>query len=90
MIEFVGLTDEVHELRMGLLSEGLGALERTSDKLVHTFSITGTPGEARARVSEWEGVVDNLVLHTPYVPPFTAEESEDCYHNIIDTFRHPV
>lgn len=87
IVEFAGVKDEVDALRMGLLTEGLGALERASDKLVHAFSITGTPDECRGRLAEWEGIVDHLVLHTPYVPPFTAEESEDCYRNICSTYQ---
>jgi alkanesulfonate monooxygenase SsuD/methylene tetrahydromethanopterin reductase-like flavin-dependent oxidoreductase (luciferase family) len=87
IVRFAGVQDEVNELRMGLMSEGFAALERASDKLVHTFSICGTPDEARARLADWEGIVDHLVFHTPYVPPFTAEESEDCYRNIVETFR---
>jgi hypothetical protein len=26
------------------------------------------------------------VLHCPYVPPFSAEESADCFTNIIEAF----
>jgi alkanesulfonate monooxygenase SsuD/methylene tetrahydromethanopterin reductase-like flavin-dependent oxidoreductase (luciferase family) len=87
IVAYAGMTDEVDQLRMGLATEGVEALEKASDGLVHTFSITGTPDQARARLAEWEGVVDHLVFHTPYVPPFTAEEGEDCYRNIVNTFR---
>lgn len=86
MVEFAGVEDEVEELRAGLVAEGLLALERTSDKLVHAFSITGTPDECRDRLSEWEGIVDHLVLHTPYVPPLNAQESDNCFRNICSTY----
>jgi alkanesulfonate monooxygenase SsuD/methylene tetrahydromethanopterin reductase-like flavin-dependent oxidoreductase (luciferase family) len=81
------LTDEVNGLRMSLFTEGLAAFEKTPDAVVRAFSITGTPDQARERLAEWEGIVDHLVFHTPYVPPFTAEESEDAYRNILDAFR---
>jgi alkanesulfonate monooxygenase SsuD/methylene tetrahydromethanopterin reductase-like flavin-dependent oxidoreductase (luciferase family) len=86
LVAFAGLTDEVNALRAASLSEGLAAFEKTSDEIVHTFSITGTPDEARAQLAGWDGIADHLVFHTPYVPPFTAEESEDCFRNICRAF----
>ena len=82
IVEFAGLSDEVNELRMRMMTEGLSAFENCSDKLIETFSLTGTPDEVAARLSDWEGIVDHLVLHTPYVPPFTAQDSEDSYRQI--------
>jgi alkanesulfonate monooxygenase SsuD/methylene tetrahydromethanopterin reductase-like flavin-dependent oxidoreductase (luciferase family) len=87
IVAFAGLTDEVNALRANLFSEGLAAFEKTPNAVVRTFSITGTPDEARARLADWEGIVDHLVFHTPYVPPFTAEESEDSYRNILAAFK---
>ena len=87
IVAHAGLTDEVNALRGAMMSEGLAAFEKTPDAVVRAFSITGTPDEARERLSEWEGVVDHLVFHCPYVPPFTAEESEDCYRNILAAFK---
>jgi alkanesulfonate monooxygenase SsuD/methylene tetrahydromethanopterin reductase-like flavin-dependent oxidoreductase (luciferase family) len=87
IVAHAGLTDEVNALRMNLFTEGLAAFEKTPDSIVRALSITGTPDEAREQLAAWEGVVDHLVFHCPYVPPFTAEESEDCYRNILDTFR---
>ncbi len=86
IVAHAGLTEEVNAMRMALFTEGLGAFEKTADAIVHTFSITGTPDEARAKLAAWDGVVDHLVFHTPYVPPFTAEESEDAYRNILAAF----
>ena len=50
------------------------------------LSITGTPEEARQKLAEYEGYIDHLVLHTPYVPPIEADESEDAFAAILDTF----
>jgi hypothetical protein len=49
------------------------------------FSISGTPEEARQRLSEYSDF-PHLVLHTPYIPPLSAEESDDAYRQIIDAF----
>jgi alkanesulfonate monooxygenase SsuD/methylene tetrahydromethanopterin reductase-like flavin-dependent oxidoreductase (luciferase family) len=87
IVAHAGLTEEVNALRMNLFTEGLAAFEKTPDAIVRTLSITGTPDEAREQLAAWEGVVDHLVFHTPYVPPFTAEESEDAYKQILDAFK---
>jgi probable F420-dependent oxidoreductase len=80
-----GLQEAQLKLRMGLMSEGPTALERTDDRLVEAFSVCGTPDEARQRLDEYR-TLPHKVLHTPYVPPLTAEESDDAYRNLIQTF----
>jgi len=81
-----GLQDPVNELRARMMSEGLAAFEHTDDVLVETFSITGTPEEARQKLAQYEGHIEHIALHTPYVPPFTAEDSADAFANIIAAF----
>jgi probable F420-dependent oxidoreductase len=85
VVEVHGLEEQVGAIRQSLMTDGLAALERTDDSLVEAFSISGTPEEARQRLSEYEDF-SHLVLHTPYIPPLTAEESEDAYRNIVETF----
>ena len=86
IVAHAGQSDEVAELRAAMMTEGLAAFDKASEDLVHTFSIAGTPEHARGQLDRWEGIVDHLVLHTPYVPPFTADESEECYRNICSAF----
>jgi probable F420-dependent oxidoreductase len=81
-----GLEDQVAELRRNFAREGIVAFERTDDRLVDILSITGTPEEARQKLAEYDGFVDQLILHTPYVPPIEAEESADAFSNILETF----
>ncbi|MCD2195811.1 LLM class flavin-dependent oxidoreductase [Actinomycetospora endophytica] len=88
VVELHGLGEQVGELRGRLRSEGLAAFEHTPDELVEILSITGTPEEARQKAARYEGVVDHLALHTPYVPPFTPEESEDAFDQIVGAFGH--
>ncbi len=83
--EVHGLQDQVGALRQALMTEGFGALEKTSDDLVEAFSISGTPEEAREQLDRY-GALEHLALHTPYIPPLTAEESDDAYRQIIDAF----
>lgn len=89
VVKVHGLEEEQGDLRRMLMTEGPGALEKTPDKLVEAFSICGTPEEARQRLAEHSSL-RHLVLHTPYVPPLTWEESEDAYYNLIDTFKDIV
>jgi alkanesulfonate monooxygenase SsuD/methylene tetrahydromethanopterin reductase-like flavin-dependent oxidoreductase (luciferase family) len=86
VVQMHGLEEPVNDLRARMRREGLAAFAHTDDRIVDVLSITGTPEEARQKLAEYEGVVDHMVLHCPYVPPFTAEESADCFANILDAF----
>jgi probable F420-dependent oxidoreductase len=81
-----GLEAERDAVRMALMTKGLDGLAETSDKLVEVFSITGTPDEARQRLDAWTADIPHVVLHTPYIPPLSAEDSEDAYRGIVDAF----
>ena len=54
--------------------------------LVDLLSITGTPEEAQQKLAAYGRHVDHIALHTPYVPPLTAEDAADGFANIIKTF----
>jgi probable F420-dependent oxidoreductase len=86
MVQFHGFEQEQQAIREAMLSEGMAALERvTSDKLVETFSLAGTPDEVRDQMGPYEEVLSHVVLHTPYVPPLTADECDDAFRGIVDT-----
>jgi alkanesulfonate monooxygenase SsuD/methylene tetrahydromethanopterin reductase-like flavin-dependent oxidoreductase (luciferase family) len=84
--EIEGVLDLVNGLRVSMMQKGLAAFEDTPEELVELFSITGTPEECRQKLDNYKEL-PHLALHTSYVPPFTAEESEDCYLQIIDAFK---
>jgi alkanesulfonate monooxygenase SsuD/methylene tetrahydromethanopterin reductase-like flavin-dependent oxidoreductase (luciferase family) len=87
VVEFMGLTEERDHVVNALLSEGPAALETAvPDVLVDTFSISGTPTEARDQLAAFEDVLPHIVLHTPYVPPIGAKESEAAFRNTVATF----
>jgi len=88
VIALHGLEAERDAVRQAMMTKGLDGLSETSDKLVEQFSITGTPEEARQKLESWKSI-PHVVLHTPYTPPLTAEESEDAYRGIIDAFARP-
>lgn len=82
-----GLEKEVQTVREAIMQHGPSAAEwATDDKLVDAFSISGTPDEARARLREYAEVLPHIMLHCPYPPPITAEESADSFRHILDTF----
>ncbi|MGH7966668.1 MAG: hypothetical protein ACRERD_33390, partial [Candidatus Binatia bacterium] len=80
------LEKEYRAIREALLTKGPQALESTDDKLVETFSIAGTPDECRRQLADYEGLLPLPLLHTPYFDPLTAEESEDGFRGILETF----
>jgi len=84
--EIEGVQDLVNDLRVSMFQKGLAAFEDTPEELVELFSITGTPDECRQKLETYKEL-PHLALHTSYVPPFDAEESEDCYLQIIDAFK---
>lgn len=84
--EIEGVLDLVNGLRAEMMQKGLAAFEETPEELVELFSISGTPEECRQKLERYKDL-PHLALHTSYVPPFTAEESDDCYLQIIDAFK---
>lgn len=50
------------------------------------LSVSGTPDEVRSKLSIYEGFVDDLILHTPYVPPLETDDSSDAFTAILETF----
>jgi alkanesulfonate monooxygenase SsuD/methylene tetrahydromethanopterin reductase-like flavin-dependent oxidoreductase (luciferase family) len=86
MVEFAGLERERDEVLQALLSEGPAAFDRLPEELVKTFAICGTPDEGREQLAEYDGLLDHVVLHTPYVPPLQQADSEDCFRNTVEAF----
>jgi probable F420-dependent oxidoreductase len=83
-----GLEKQRDEVRAALVNGGPAALaDVTADELVETFSIAGSPQEAREQLARWEGVVDHVMLHPPYVPPLSAEETTDAYYQLLSAFH---
>jgi alkanesulfonate monooxygenase SsuD/methylene tetrahydromethanopterin reductase-like flavin-dependent oxidoreductase (luciferase family) len=81
-----GLGDECDEIRAKVMAGGFDALIETPDALVDALAIAGTPEEGRQKLRVWQEEIPHVVFHTPYVPPLTAEESEDIYRNIVSAF----
>lgn len=92
IVKWVGLEDDMMKVRMALITDGPEVLEHvTSDRLVETFSIAGTPDECRSQAKVYQDLLPNrtLLLHTPYVPPLTREESADAFRGIVEAFGRP-
>lgn len=86
-IEFMGLEEDRDHVVQKLFTEGVAALETAaSDALIDTFCIWGTPDEAREKLGAYDGVLDHIVLHTPYVPPISREESDAAFRATVSTF----
>jgi hypothetical protein len=82
-----GFAGEVGAIREAMMTGGLDALaDAVDERLIDTFSISGTPDECRAKLKNYEGLVPHIMLHPPYMPPLGREETEDAYRNILNTF----
>jgi probable F420-dependent oxidoreductase len=86
MVHANGIEDIRNAVAQKLLSDGPVAFDLLPDDVVKLFAICGTPDEGREQLREFEGLLDHIVLHTPYVPPLAQAESEDCFRNIVRTF----
>ena len=70
-----------------MMTRGPQALtEVVDDKLVEAFSITGTPDECRRKLKDFDDCLPHRLLHPPYVPVLSEEESADACADIISTF----
>ena len=86
VVEMHGLEAEREAVQAAVAERGLDALTETDEKLVDALAICGTPEEGRQKLAAWQETIPHIIFHTPYVPPLTAEESEDTYLNIVSAF----
>jgi probable F420-dependent oxidoreductase len=88
MVRFAGIEKERDRVLQALFERGPAAFELLPEEIVKTFAICGTPEEGREQLAEFEGLLDHVVLHTPYVPPLERADSEDCFRNTVAAFGH--
>jgi probable F420-dependent oxidoreductase len=86
MVEFNGVEEVRNAVAEKLLAEGPTAFDLIPEDVVKTFAICGTPDEGREQLAEFDGLLDHVVLHTPYVPPLEQADSEDCFRNTVAAF----
>jgi len=87
VIEFMGMEEDRDAVVRALMEGGPEALESaTSDALLETFSICGTPDEAVEQFQAFDGLLPHIVLHTPYVPPIQGPESAAAFRSTVSTF----
>lgn len=86
MVEFNGVAEARNAVMQKLFTDGPSAFDLLPEAVVKTFAICGTPEEGREQLAEFEGLLDHIVLHTPYVPPLGQADSEDCFRNTVAAF----
>jgi probable F420-dependent oxidoreductase len=86
MVQFNGVADARNAVLAKLFTEGPSAFDLLPEEVVKMFAICGTPEEGRAQLAAYDGLVDHIVLHTPYVPPLQQADSEDCFRNTVAAF----
>ena len=85
MVQANGIEDVRNSVAAKLFAEGPSAFDLIPEDVVKIFAICGTPEEGRAQLAEY-GDLDHVVLHTPYVPPLSQSDSEDCFRNTVEAF----
>jgi hypothetical protein len=55
--------------------------------MVGTLAVGGTPDEVRERVSQFENVVDRVILGGAWIGP-SPERVRDSYRLLLETFGH--
>jgi alkanesulfonate monooxygenase SsuD/methylene tetrahydromethanopterin reductase-like flavin-dependent oxidoreductase (luciferase family) len=86
MVQANGIEEVRNAVAEKLVTEGPGAFDLIPEDVVKIFAICGTPDEGREQLRQFEGLLDHVVLHTPYVPPLAAADSEDCFRNTVAAF----
>jgi alkanesulfonate monooxygenase SsuD/methylene tetrahydromethanopterin reductase-like flavin-dependent oxidoreductase (luciferase family) len=86
-VHFHGCEAEQAAIRMAMMEGGIEAIEdATDDKLVELFALVGNPDEVRKQAQRYDEALSHVVLHTPYVPPLSTEETEDAFRGIVAAF----
>jgi alkanesulfonate monooxygenase SsuD/methylene tetrahydromethanopterin reductase-like flavin-dependent oxidoreductase (luciferase family) len=86
MVQFNGVEEARNKVLEKLFTDGPSAFDLLPEEVVKMFAICGTPEEGRSQLAEYEGLLDHIVLHTPYVPPLEQADSEDCFRNTVAAF----
>ena len=85
VLDLHGHGDVIEQLRAAHARDDMeGMVAAVSDEMAETYSVTGTPAEARAKLQRYEGTVDTLILNPPWIGPATRRE--DVYDRLIETF----
>jgi alkanesulfonate monooxygenase SsuD/methylene tetrahydromethanopterin reductase-like flavin-dependent oxidoreductase (luciferase family) len=86
MVQFNGVAEARNAVLAKLFTDGPSAFDLLPEEVVKMFAICGTPEEGRAQLAAYNGLLDHIVLHTPYVPPLQQADSEDCFRNTVAAF----
>ena len=85
VLDHHGFGDAIEQLRAAHARDDMeGMVAAVTDEMAETYSVSGTPDEARAKLQRYEGIVDTLILNPPWIGPATRRL--DVYDTLIETF----
>ena len=85
VLDHHGFGDAIEQLRAAHARDDMaGMVAAVTDEMAETYSVNGTPKEARAKLQRYEGFVDTIILNPPWIGPDTRRG--DVYDRLIDTF----
>lgn len=80
-----GFDDRVAPLREAHARGDLAAMADLAMPMVDTFALAGEPGECRARLSLYDGLVDRVILSGTWIGP-SPERLREGFRLLIETF----
>jgi probable F420-dependent oxidoreductase len=86
VLELHGFGDLVGDLREAFGKGDHGRMAEIAMPMVDTYAIAGPEEECRARLSEFDGLVDRILLGGAWVGP-DPRAIADNYRRILETFR---
>lgn len=81
-----GFDDLVPPLREAFGSGDLGEMAKLALPMVDTYAIAGPEDECRARLAEFDGIIDRVVIGGAWVGPDQEAIAEN-YRRLLNTFR---
>lgn len=86
--DHAGLAEDRNAVVKAFREAGPKALpDSVSDELLRTFAIAGTEDECREQIAKFQQCVDQLILHLPYLPPVSPEQSLANFRSTLNLQR---
>jgi probable F420-dependent oxidoreductase len=85
VLDLHGFGDRIEPLREAYKTFDLAEMAEIAMPMVDTYAVTGTEGECREQLAQFDGIVDRILLGGAWVGPDPAAIAEN-YRRILHTF----
>jgi probable F420-dependent oxidoreductase len=85
VLDHHGFGDAIEQLRAAHSRDDMaGMVAAVTDEMTETYSVSGTPDEAREKLQRYEALADTVILNPPWIGPDTRRS--EVYDTLIETF----